>query len=305
MSLIQTYAPRFTIFIPLLAVIIWSFNVVLNRYSIDYISPLSISFYRWLIPLLILTPWMLKPILQHQQKIKVHLPQIAVLSALGMFICQGLGYIASHHTTAINMGMINAFVPFITLILAYYILKENLNVMTILGGCISIFGLLLIISKGHITSIINLNISAYGDGLMLTAVVSYSFYCILLKKWNLELNLLLILYLQILFAVLYHVPLIPIYGLDLINADNILIVLYAGVCTSLISSLLWMISVTQLGAHQTSIFMNLMPIFTACIATLWLNEQWSNYHSIGALMIFSGLYIGRQIKNNNHRLEPK
>ena len=33
--------------LPLLAVLIWSMNVAVTRYVVDYISPVSISFYRW------------------------------------------------------------------------------------------------------------------------------------------------------------------------------------------------------------------------------------------------------------------
>ena len=296
MHFINANKHRIMILLPLLAVMIWSFNVVLNRYSIDYISPLSISFYRWLIPFVLLTPFMLKSVWQHKVSICIYWKKIAILSALGMVISQGLGYVASHYTTAIHMGMINAFVPLITLILAYLILKEPLKIYNVVGGLISILGLLLIISQGKLSNLFNLNISGYGDGLMLLAVMSYAFYCVLLKKWEIKLSFLLILYLQMAFAVLYHFPFVFNYGLNTIDQSNLPIILYAGVCTSLISSLLWMIAVNQLGAHQTSMFMNLMPIFTACIATLWLGEHWFYYHSIGAVIIIVGLCMSRNLK---------
>lgn len=33
--------------LPLTAVLIWSLNIVVTRYVTDFISPVSISFYRW------------------------------------------------------------------------------------------------------------------------------------------------------------------------------------------------------------------------------------------------------------------
>ena len=44
--------------LPLLAVLIWSMNIAVTRYVVDYISPVSISFYRWLVAFLVLTPFM-------------------------------------------------------------------------------------------------------------------------------------------------------------------------------------------------------------------------------------------------------
>ena len=37
------------ILLPLIAVLIWSLNIAVTRYVAAYISPVSISFYRWLI----------------------------------------------------------------------------------------------------------------------------------------------------------------------------------------------------------------------------------------------------------------
>jgi drug/metabolite transporter (DMT)-like permease len=68
--------------------------------------------------------------------------------------------------------------------------------------------------------------------------------------------------------------------LDAINAENIASVLYAGIFPSLIAPLLWMIAVQAIGPNRTSIFMNLMPVFTAIIASVWLSEQWTIYHRL-------------------------
>jgi drug/metabolite transporter (DMT)-like permease len=81
----------------------------------DYISPVSISFYRWLVAFIILTPFMLSKVWQQRDLIRQHFVQFAVLSAFGMFLYQGLAYSAAHYTTATNMGIINAFIPVFTI----------------------------------------------------------------------------------------------------------------------------------------------------------------------------------------------
>ena len=51
--------------LPMLAVLIWSLNITVTRYVADYISPVSISFYRWLVAFLVLTPFILPQVWKH------------------------------------------------------------------------------------------------------------------------------------------------------------------------------------------------------------------------------------------------
>ena len=112
------------ILLPLIAVLIWSLNIAVTRYVAEYISPVSISFYRWFVAFIILTPFMLKTVWQQRELIQRYWKQLAVLSAFGMVLYQGLGYTAAHYTTATNMGIINAFIPVFTIAVSFMLLKD-------------------------------------------------------------------------------------------------------------------------------------------------------------------------------------
>lgn len=279
--------------LPLIAVLIWSLNIAVTRYVADYISPVSISFYRWLIAFMILTPFMLPKVWQQRALIRQSLGKLAIFSAFGMVLYQGLAYTAAHYTTATNMGIVNAFVPIFTIFIAYFILKDKPNLFAILGSVLSFAGLIYIISQGHLSSLLQQG-GHWGDALMVIAVTFYAFYGVFLKKWQLQVPLMTSLYVQIAFALLYHLPFVLWLGLDSINASNISSVLYAGIFPSLIAPLLWMLAVQAIGPNRTSIFMNLMPVFTAIIASLWLSEQWTIYHSIGGVMILVGIVMAQK-----------
>lgn len=90
-------------------------------------------------------------------------------------------------------------------------------------------------------------------------------------------------------------PILLFTGLSPLTAHNIGLVVYAGIFPSLIAPLVWTKSIQQIGASQTSIFLNLMPIFTAVIAVLYLHESWQMYHTIGTLLILGGVVMA-QIK---------
>ncbi|KQC99661.1 DMT family transporter [Acinetobacter soli] len=279
--------------LPLIAVLIWSMNIAVTRYAVDLIEPASISFYRWLIAFIVLTPFMLFKVWAQRALVRRHLGQLAVLSAFGMVLYQGLSYTAAHYTTATNMGIVNAFIPVFTIFVSMLILKDIPNRFAIVGSIISFLGLLYILGKGDFATLLNMG-GHSGDLLMVVAVFFYAFYGVFLKKWQLKIPLLISLYVQIGFALLYHIPFLMYFGLDAINARNAPSLLYAGIFPSLLAPLLWMLAVQHIGPNRTSIFMNLMPVFTAIIASLWLAEQWTLFHTIGGMMILVGIVMAQK-----------
>ena len=283
--------------LPIIAVLIWSMNIAVTRYVTDYISPVSISFYRWAVAFIILTPLMLPKVWKERQLIRQHLGQFAVLSAFGMALYQGLAYSAAHYTTATNMGIINAFIPVFTIFVSIMILREIPSRFAVIGSFISFFGLLYVIGQGNLSNLARLG-GHWGDLLMVLAVFFYAFYGVFLKKWQLKVPLLISLYVQIGFTLLYHLPFVLYLGIDPINQDNVASVLYAGAFPSLVAPLLWMIAVQYLGPNRTSIFMNLMPVFTAIIAYFWLHEAWTVYHTIGGVVILVGIVMAQKKSNS-------
>lgn len=279
--------------LPVFAVMIWSLNIAITRYVADYISPVSISFYRWLLALILLTPFMLVKVWQQRVLIRPHLHQLAILSACGMVLYQGLAYTAAHYTTATNMGIINAFIPVFTIFISMLVLKEIPHRFAVIGSILSFLGLLYLISQGSWSSLMNLA-GHWGDVLMILAVFFYAFYGVFFKKWQLKIPLFISLYVQIIFALLLHLPFVIALGLEPINVHNFASVLYAGIFPSIIAPLLWMMAVQYIGPNRTSIFMNLMPILTAIIAYFWLKEAWSIYHSVGGGIILLGIILAQK-----------
>lgn len=285
--------PLWVFSLPLIAVCIWSLNIAVTRYVTDFIEPVSISFYRWVIAFVLLTPWMLPKVWKQRAIIRPHLAKLAILSAFGMVLYQGLAYSAAHYTTATNMGLINAFIPVFTIFVSFLILHERPNAFAIAGAGLSLIGLMVVIAQDSMADILAIGQHS-GDVLMLIAVFFYAFYGVYLKKWQLALPLMVSLYIQIFFALVYHLPFLAVTGIDALTSHNIASVLYAGVFPSLIAPLVWMLAVQKLGPNQTSIFMNLMPVVTAIIAYFWLQEGWTHYHSVGGVIILLGIFLAQR-----------
>lgn len=289
------HQPAYVYLLPLAAVLIWSVNVIVTKLAVGAISALSISFYRWVLAFVLLSPFVLPKVWRQRQLIWPYLPKLAVLGLLGMLMYQGLSYEAAHTTSATNIGILNAMIPLFTIGIAAVLLNEKPTLFAITGGIISLTGITVLIAKGDLLDIIGGHVSSFhlGDLLMVVAVFCYAAYGVLTRLWQLPLDLLTNIYLQIGFGMLFHIPFVLHDGFSPINADNIWLVLYAGTLPSLVAPLVWVKSIQLIGPSRTSIFINLTPLLTAAIAVFYLNENWLGYHTLGAIMILGGVVMAQ------------
>lgn len=284
--------PAYIYLLPVAAVLIWSVNVVIARVAIDVISPWSISFYRWLFALFILTPVLLPPVWQQRKVVMQYLPKLALLGLFGMVIYQGLAYVAAHSTTATNMGIINGLIPLITIVMASILLKEKPSRFAIAGGLLSLLGLAVLIGQGNPANILSGDIHR-GDGLMLLAVMSYACYGVLLRRWQIPLSTWHSVYVQIFFGAMFQLPLAMYAGFSPITLQNGWIIIFSCIFPSILAPFLWMKAIAALGPNRSSIFMNLLPVFTALIAIFYLGEVWHSYHTLGGLLALGGVILAQ------------
>jgi drug/metabolite transporter (DMT)-like permease len=277
---------------PLGAVLIWSGNTVVSKLAVGAIEPAAISFYRWLLAGLVLTPFLLAPAWSNRRAIRPFLPRLAVLGLLGMVLYQSLSYFAAASTSATNMGLILSLMPLLTILLSAFALAELPSRGTLWGGLLSLAGILFLVSKGQPSVLLSQGI-VFGDGLMLLATLAYAAYSVLLRKWSLPLPAWQSLYLQIWIGVALLFPDYWMAPPSPITAANLPLILFAGIAASVISGILWMRGIERLGANRTSIFMNLIPVFTPLIAILVLNETLHDYHVIGGAITLCGVLMSQ------------
>ncbi|NWA00525.1 DMT family transporter [Pseudomonas gingeri] len=278
---------------PLLAIFIWAGNTVVNKMAVGSIFPAEIGFYRWLLAALLFTPFMLRPVIANWGAIRPHVGKIAVLGVLGMAVYQSLAYYAATLTTATNMGIILSLMPLMSLALAIVSLGQRLTAGALTGAVLSFAGVLVVVSSGNLGSLLTHGVNL-GDAMMLIATLAYAIYSTLLKKWQLRLPPLQLLYLQILVAVVVLFPLFwfsPKVGPNLHNAG---LVLYACLLASMLAPLMWMSAVGKLGPSRTVLFFNLLPILTALIAAAVLHEQLALFHLLGGALTLGGVILSER-----------
>ncbi|NLU15971.1 DMT family transporter [Serratia liquefaciens] len=280
---------------PLLAVLIWSINAVVSKLSATAIDPAAISFYRWLLALITLTPFVLPGVIRHWSAIRANWWKLLVLGMLGMVLYQSLAYYAAHSVSALFMGIIVSLIPLLTILISIVLLRVAPTVGIAIGSLLSLGGLIWLVSAGNPGELLQHGIGK-GEWMMLAATASYALYGVLTKRWAIALPNWQSLYVQILFGVVLLLPNFLMAQDVSLTSQNIPLVLFAGIPASIVAPYLWIHGVMRLGANTASIFMNLAPVFTAIIAVLFLHEHLHSYHLIGGGITLLGVILSQRLR---------
>lgn len=287
---------------PFIAILIWAFNTIVSKLSAGAIDPGVISFDRWLLAGLVMTPFMAHKVWANRAAVLSHLPKIIVFSFLGMVLFQSLAYYAAASTSATNMGLIGSLMPLNTMLFSTLILKERPTTSLIVGAVLSMFGILILVTKGQPLSLMSQGI-AIGDGLMLIGTIAYGAYSVLLRKWSVPLPPWQMLYMQIMLAALMLLPVYLLSPNSPITPENLPLVLFAGIFSSIVAGFFWMQGVIHLGANRAMLFMNLLPVFVALFAVMTLNEKLHTFHIVGGLVTLAGVLLA-ELPKMQHTKKP-
>lgn len=285
---------RYAFMYPLLAILFWAGNVVVSKMASHAISPVAITFYRLILALTVMSTFVLIPAWKNRQMIIRYWKQLAVGGFLSVSLFQWLSYQAASTTTATNMAVVTALIPLLTLLISTWILKEVLSYGMVLGGILSLIGIAYLLSHGQISTLFAGGVYA-GDGLMLIAATGYALYSVLLKYWKMPVPAWQSTYVQAIFALIYVFPFfVGLHDSERqLNMQTVPLIVYAGIFSSVLLSYLWIEGVRCLGPSKNSIFMNLLPLFTALIAVMMFGEQLEFYHLAGGGLTLAGILMAQ------------
>jgi drug/metabolite transporter (DMT)-like permease len=199
------------------------------------------------------------------------------------------------------MSIATAAGPAITIIVAWLIISERPRSLQIIGVVFAAAGMLSLIAKGSLINVYHLDIN-WGDLLVATAVIAWSFYSVFLRKFNIKIDPLSLLTVTIVLGTLFILPFyigeVIVTRTFSISFRVIPIILFLGIFPSLLSYFWWNNGVAKIGAGTSAMFFYLLPVFAAIMAFLFLGEDIRLFHIIGAILIFLGLYLSINKQKN-------
>ena len=272
----------------------WGGNFVVGRYVYDQIPPVALSFWRWALALALLLPFTFITTFRQRHLIVQHWRMLATLGATGIALFHIFVYQALHYTAAVNAALFLSTTPVFIVALSWALLRDRLQARQALGIAISLLGAVVIIMRGDIARLLQLQLNA-GDLLMLIAVPNWALYSVLLRRLPPSFHPMTLVTVIALFGLIF---LVPLYGWELarggsfeVNRSTVGAILYIGLFASVLAYICWNRGVAMVGANRAGLFMHLVPLFSAILGVVMLNEPVRLFHLIGATLIFGGIYL--------------
>lgn len=276
------------------ATVFWSGNFIVARELNQSVAPVALAFWRWLVAVLALFPFAIRPLIREWPTVRSNLGYLTITAFLGVTVFNTMLYFGGQTTTALNLSLISITTPIFIVIFARMFYGETLTMKRVLGILLVATGVILLITRGQLSSLINLSFTI-GDVWMLIAAMLFAIYSILLIKKPEKLG---VWAFQLSTFILGFILLLPFYaweysvvGPAAMDTSAIASILYLGIFASLVSYMLWNQSVLLIGASKAGMVYYTIPIFSGVLAWYFLGEQIGLLHVATGLLIVSGILL--------------
>ena len=281
-----------------LATFCWSGNFIVGKFATVYeIPPLTLNVFRWISVWFILIHFTYKEIFENLPYIKKNWLVISFMGVITISTFNSVVYFALNYTQVINAVLMLSAIPAATIVLSSLMKIEETNIFQLLGLVLSIIGIGSIISNGDIQKIISLDFNK-GDMWMLVCVITWSLYSTLLKKNNFKFSQFTLIQLMVSVGILFLIPQFfyeKSIGLELnLDKNFFLILIYVAIFPAIAAYYFWQKGIEIIGPNRASMFIQLMPLFSAVMAIIIFKEKFELYHFVGAIFILSGIYLSNR-----------
>ena len=272
----------------------WALNQVFGRGFRGEIPSLAFAFWRWVIALVILFPFVVPHLVRQWRIICDAWKPLLVLGLLGTASHNAMQYVGLQFTTATNGLLLNTIVPIMVIVMSWLFFRQKLSAMQTLGVAISLIGVVVIVIHGDWSVLTNLSLNR-GDLWILGGISFWAIYTLCLRWRPVELHPLALLFV---IGTIGLLGITPFYLTELSQGRHIelslktyCVLLYTGTFPSLVAFVFWNAGVKQIGASKASLFLHLMPVFGSFLSIVFLDEQLYSFHLMGAILIFFGIYL--------------
>ena len=285
----KTSAPLFLIF----ATLGWSGNTIAGRLAVGEISPMLLIFIRWTMVLVLVLSIYGKEMKAAWPMLRPKMLWIFLMGGFGLSTFNAFLYVAAHSTTALNLGIIQTTMPAMILIGSFFFFGTRINIKQVIGLLISFVGVVVVVSKGEWSQLTAFAFNI-GDLFMLIACLFYSGYTLGLHNRPKVSGMVMMGY----FAIAAWVLTIPMVTIENMVTGVIwpgfkgwMILIYIALMPSFLSQVFFMKGVDLIGPGAAGPYANLVPIFSAVMAVLILNESFQIFHLAALIFVFMGIYL--------------
>lgn len=273
----------------------WSLNWVIGKAVVGTISPLALTFIRWVIAVAAMMPFAWPLVREHWPLVKRHWKAIALIGFWGTGLHNAFAYVGLHYTTATNGVILNSSIPVLIILTGWILYRDTITRVQALGVVVSLAGVLTVLTGGDPAVLATLTLNR-GDVIVIVGMVFWAVYTVLLRLKPAELPGLALLACcgmvgVVLLAPLAAAELLFMGGSVAFTPASVAAMLYVGTFPSFIGYVFWNRAVGEVGSNVAGIFIHLMPAFGSLLAWMFLGERIHAFHLAGIALILAGVWL--------------
>jgi drug/metabolite transporter (DMT)-like permease len=273
--------------------LMWSANGIAGRVAIGEVSPMVIVTLRWLISCSLLFAFAFSRIREDWTVLKHHIVRLVLGAIFGFTGFNALFYLSAHHTSAVNMTILQGALPIFVLMGAAIFQHTPLTLLQAIGIPFTLAGVIAVASQGELDVLLNFNFNIGDIGLVI-ACLSYAIYTLMLRNRPKVSG---IGFFAIV-AMAAFITSLPLLGLEMAlgeaqwpTVEGWMIVAFIGICPSLLAQLFFLKAVELIGPGRAANFTNLVPIFGPLLAIILLGEPFHLYHAVALMLVLGGITL--------------
>jgi drug/metabolite transporter (DMT)-like permease len=272
------------------ATLFWAGNYVVGAAAVADLDPVSLVLLRWgfaAVPLLVIAQLVERP---RWRDVMRAWPWLVALGLTGLLGYTLLLYGALQFTDPFSASLVNAFNPALISLAAVVFLKQRLGVTAIAGIVIALVGVLIVISRGSITTLIEGGFGL-GDVLMLSAIGTWTAYTVIGRKAP-TLPPIASTAAQAVVATVVLAPVSLALGGPAVPSGPVVwgALAFIVVFPSVLSYLLWNRALEVVPPARAGVFLNLITVFTA-VLTLVTGHPFGAAQVVGGVVVVGGIVL--------------
>jgi len=278
--------------------LLWAGNAIVGRLVHEMVPPVLLNFLRWAIAFLLLAP-LAGAVFSPRSTLWLHWRRYALLGLFGIGLYNALQYMALQSSTPINVTLVASGMPVWMMLTGRLFFGVAVSRRQIYGAVLSIAGVLVVLARGELAHVMELRLVA-GDIFMILATIAWSFYSWLLIRTSgpddIRGDWAKFLFAQVGFGAVWS-GLFAAGELALSSASVhwsftlIAALAYVAIGPAIIAFRCWGAGVQQAGPAIGAFFVNLTPLFTALLSSLFLGEAPQLYHALAFILIVAGIIV--------------
>ena len=204
------------------------------------------------------------------------------------------------YSTPVNSSILIIISPIFVVILSFFIFKNKINFIKILGIILGFIGAMILILTADSNSSIGRNIP-FGNFLFIVNSISYAYYLIIVKPMAEKYDLITLFKWLFLIGLIFNFPLGINQFLDVDWAslplwEAVLPMVFVVVGTTCMTYFLNGYALSKITSTEVAVFMYLQPIIGILFAIFTKSDTITLIMFVASVLIFTGVYLTSVLK---------